>query len=339
MADKPLLKVFPSNGQLEWVPGRAPAQQECTLRNTDGTKAVCFKVRTTNVGRYRVNPSQGIILANQSVTIGITLVAGGGDLAARKDRFLIQTAWSVDGNPMTKEAVAEFWKSPPPKENLSQYRLDAAVLQQVGHPRIEEGTPPVHDNEHASVARHAVETAERSMLLSSSPDLDGLVVDESHFAADTNSTVELERKLEPEPEVEQSNPSAEQVASLAKLVGTDTWKVWAGRKEGGDGFQLSDLGGALTNLRHTWQRKWREGTDVPPPNGKPCPICDDLEPTKDIQGKCWQTLFCGCTGNHPLMCFMYPFSNKLFLRECVLCLGWCICMCSVYVLRARLDVI
>lgn len=84
----------------------------------------------------------------------------------------------------------------------------------------------------------------------------------------------------------------EVVDAAASQVGTDTWKTWAGRKDGHDEFQFSDLfSGVSAHTRHAWRR--RRGDERRP--GKACPICAEDNPEPDAQGKRWLRPFCGCT--------------------------------------------
>ena len=89
-----------------------------------------------------------------------------------------------------------------------------------------------------------------------------------------------------------SSAARPRAAAVARLAGTDTWKTWAGRTDGADGFQLSDLwGGAQAHVRHA-VRAQRGDTRS---EGKTCPICDEDDPEPDAEGKRWLRLFCGCT--------------------------------------------
>ena len=169
MAEKPSLEVLPSAG-LEWVAGSAVVHQQCTLRNTDATHTVCFRVKTsrTNVSRYHVWPTRGIIRAYQTATVGITLVAGGAPAATGpwRDGFLIQAVWA-DGNLTTEEQVAAVWNPPPSKDRLSHYKFNSCVALQEdgGRQHIEEGTPPVCETSHDS--RLADEKSQQSRQSSS----------------------------------------------------------------------------------------------------------------------------------------------------------------------------
>ena len=45
-------------------------------------------------------------------------------------------------------------------------------------------------------------------------------------------------------------------AAIAEHAGTDTWKTWAGRREGDDGFQVADLfNGVAAGWRHMVRRR------------------------------------------------------------------------------------
>eukprot|EP01043_Picozoa_sp_COSAG02_P048834 COSAG02_NODE_4842_length_4916_cov_2.448204_2_plen_835_part_00 len=301
--------------------------RQLTLRNIDGSRDVCFKIKTTNVGRYVVNPSVGVIPAGQHSTVDIALVRPGLRQTATKDRFLIQAAWS-DGS-MSADALATFWKTAPPKGMLFQYKIVSVVLSApatvesdtsravapIVAPLIEEGTPP--------------DAPAVGVGIATGLNIGALVVNDDYFGVTVQPKAtpvaeadapggappaKPERRepepagLEPEPEPqpepqpqpklepadELTGSSAARAAALAQMAGTDTWKTWAGRKDGGDGFQLSDLGAAVANFRYNWRQKSEE-QDTPPPNGQPCPICDEQEPDADAKGKRWQTLFCGCT--------------------------------------------
>lgn len=168
MAAKPSLEVFPSAG-LKWVPGSGVVHQQCTLKNTDATHAVCFRVKTsrTNVSRYHVWPTRGIIRAYQTATVGVTLVAGGAPAATPwRDGFLIQAVWA-DGNLTTEEQIAAVWDPPPSKDRVSHYKFNSsvAVLQEDdGRQHVEEGTPPVCETSHDS--RIADKTSQQSRQLS-----------------------------------------------------------------------------------------------------------------------------------------------------------------------------
>eukprot|EP00038_Savillea_parva_P014721 m.11907 g.11907 ORF g.11907 m.11907 type:complete len:443 (+) comp2889_c0_seq1:394-1722(+) len=81
-------------------------------------------------------------------------------------------------------------------------------------------------------------------------------------------------------------------AAIAEHAGTDTWKTWAGRREGDDGLQVADLfNGVAAGWRHMVRR--RKG-DVRR-SGKTCPVCEDESPEPDAAGKRWLRLYCGCT--------------------------------------------
>ena len=101
--------------------------RELTLRNTDGSRDVCFKIKTTNVGRYSVNPSVGVVPAGQHSTVEIALVRPGLRQTATKDRFQVQAAW-LDGSSMSADGLAAFWKVAPPKDTLFQHKLSSVVL-------------------------------------------------------------------------------------------------------------------------------------------------------------------------------------------------------------------
>ena len=103
---------------------------------------------------------------------------------------------------------------------------------------------------------------------------------------------------EPEPEAEppehdaRAEARAARAAAAAAQAGTDTWKTWARRREGSDGFQFSDLlWGTTAQISHRWRR--RRGDERR--EGKACPICDETSPPPDAEGKRWLRLFCGCT--------------------------------------------
>jgi Zn finger protein HypA/HybF involved in hydrogenase expression len=88
------------------------------------------------------------------------------------------------------------------------------------------------------------------------------------------------------------NSARPRAVAVAKLAGTDTWKTWAGRKDGSDNFQLSDLWfGAQAHARHALRSQLSDTRA----DGKTCPICDEDDPEPDAEGKRWLRLFCGCT--------------------------------------------
>jgi hypothetical protein len=95
----------------------------------------------------------------------------------------------------------------------------------------------------------------------------------------------------PEPEPERRALSKATAETTSRVVGTDSWKAWSGRKEGGDGFAFSDLlWGPAKMASHKWRRG--HGDDR---NGKECPVCFDDDPELDAEGKRWLRLYCGCT--------------------------------------------
>ena len=101
--------------------------------------------------------------------------------------------------------------------------------------------------------------------------------------------------MEPEPEPDASSAATPPVVVTPMLVAaasTNSWKLWAGRSEGGDGFQVSDL---FVGTAHAWgnyRRSWKGDRRSP---GKECPVCFDDDPLPDAAGKRWMRLYCGCT--------------------------------------------
>ena len=69
---------------------------------------------------------------------------------------------------------------------------------------------------------------------------------------------------------------------LGKMAGSRTWKSWAARSSGPDGYRMGDL---MSGMKHQF-RKWGRGSSLP----DCCPICFD-EPAIDD----WHTLWCGCS--------------------------------------------
>lgn len=103
------------------------------------------------------------------------------------------------------------------------------------------------------------------------------------------------RRCSGAPEQSEPEPAAQPIVVTPLLVAAssnDTWKAWAGRKEGGDGFRLSDLfvgtAHAVSNYRRSWKGDHRAA-------GKECPVCFDEDPPPDRSGKRWMRLYCGCT--------------------------------------------
>ncbi len=97
---------------------------------------------------------------------------------------------------------------------------------------------------------------------------------------------------EPELEPEAIPPRVVVTPLLVAAASTNSWKTWAGRKDGGDGFQMSDL---FVGTAHAWgnyRRSWKGDRRRP---GKECPVCFDDDPPPDGTGKRWMRLYCGCT--------------------------------------------
>ena len=93
-------------------------------------------------------------------------------------------------------------------------------------------------------------------------------------------------------ELTRSNSARPRAAAVAQLAGTDTWKTWAGRRDGADNFQFSDLwSGIRAHTRHALRSQLGDTRS----QGKTCPICDEDDPEPDAEGKRWLRLFCGCT--------------------------------------------
>ena len=338
----PIQRALPTllltSRSLRRVPAGTTSERqvrELTLRNTDGSRDVCFKIKTTNVGRYSVNPSVGVVPAGQHSTVEIALVRPGLRQTATKDRFQVQAAW-LDGSSMSADGLAAFWKVAPPKDTLFQHKLSSVVLSAEAEREtsraaapivapIEEGTPPappgagtgielnigalVVNDDYFGVAAQPTAAPVTEAEAPSAPAAKPEQREPEPAAAQAEPepagmepepepepelVLETEPEPEPAPDDELTKSSGARAAALAQMAGTETWKTWAGRKGGGDGFQLSDLGAAVANFRYSWRQQPGE-QDTPPPNGQPCPICDEQEPDADAKGKRWQTLFCGCT--------------------------------------------
>ena len=75
------------------------------LKNT-ATTAVAFKVKTTAPKNYLVKPSAGVIAANGSTDVKITLNKQTSDPSANNDRFLVQAVSSESGKELGKEEWA-----------------------------------------------------------------------------------------------------------------------------------------------------------------------------------------------------------------------------------------
>ena len=72
------------------------------LKNTSGA-SVAFKVKTTAPKNYLVKPSAGVIGANGTAEVKITLNKQTSDPSANNDRFLVQAVKSESGKELTKE--------------------------------------------------------------------------------------------------------------------------------------------------------------------------------------------------------------------------------------------
>ena len=102
-----------------------------------------------------------------------------------------------------------------------------------------------------------------------------------------------ETEPEPQPEVvEESTPPVVVTPLLVAAVSNDSWKAWAGRREGGDGFQVTDL---FVGTAHAWSNYRRSRKGDSRSAGKECPVCFADDPPPDSAGKRWMRLYCGCT--------------------------------------------
>mmetsp|Transcript_33158 Transcript_33158/g.84702 ORF Transcript_33158/g.84702 Transcript_33158/m.84702 type:complete len:502 (-) Transcript_33158:231-1736(-) len=80
--------------------------------------------------------------------------------------------------------------------------------------------------------------------------------------------------------------------ATARLAAVDTWKSWARRKDGPDGFQWTDIfSGIRAQASHGLRQ--RHNDDRTP--GKTCPTCYEERPEPNAVGKRWHRLYCGCT--------------------------------------------
>lgn len=115
------------------------------------------------------------------------------------------------------------------------------------------------------------------------------------FSPQSSSRASLQERMNDEdesPTLTRTNSARPRATAVAQLAGTDTWKTWAGRKDGSDGFQLSDLWlGVQAHARHALRSQLGDTRT----EGKTCPICDEDDPEPDAEGKRWLRLFCGCT--------------------------------------------
>ena len=103
------------------------------------------------------------------------------------------------------------------------------------------------------------------------------------------------RMPEPEPEPEpETEPGILTVIhrDLVAKASTNSWKSWAGRKEGGDGFMVSDLFSGAAQSFGNYRRHMKSDERS---EGKDCPVCMDDSPEPDATGKRWMRLYCGCT--------------------------------------------
>ena len=92
-------------------------------------------------------------------------------------------------------------------------------------------------------------------------------------------------------------PDAVQSAAAqatGRLIADNSWKSWARRPDGPEGFQWSDL---MPGLGAQWSYARRRRLKDTRAKGKPCPVCfeDDPEPDEANGGRRWQRLYCGCT--------------------------------------------
>ena len=99
-------------------------------------------------------------------------------------------------------------------------------------------------------------------------------------------------EAEPEPEDQQPAPPVVVTPLLVAAASTNSWKAWAGRKEGGDGFQLTDLFVGTAHAWSSYRRSWKGDRRSA---GKECPVCFADDPPPDSAGKRWMRLYCGCT--------------------------------------------
>ena len=70
-------------------------------------------------------------------------------------------------------------------------------------------------------------------------------------------------------------------AAVAASVGASTWRSWAGRRDGGDGYEFGDLlFGAKLAVCYHWRNRARSSAR---PSARPCPVCFDApEVSEDV---------------------------------------------------------
>eukprot|EP01048_Picozoa_sp_COSAG05_P016149 COSAG05_NODE_2043_length_3647_cov_2.893461_4_plen_527_part_00 len=100
-------------------------------------------------------------------------------------------------------------------------------------------------------------------------------------------------EAEPPDQPSAGAPAPAQASELhVKTASDNSWKAWAGRREGGEGFIFSDLYHGVAKSLSNIPRQWKGDSRS---RNKPCPVCFDEEPPLDALGKRWMRLYCGCT--------------------------------------------
>ena len=112
------------------------------------------------------------------------------------------------------------------------------------------------------------------------------------FSGTSESEALLPREPQPRPSAAPASVPAVVSRAHVAAASRDSWKAWAGRSQGREGFVPSDLFHGMARSLENFRRKRK--ADVRS-RAQPCPVCLDEEPPLDATGKRWMRLYCGCT--------------------------------------------
>jgi len=118
-----LLKLEPDDS-LHFLKGANTGSQPTRILKLNNASAGCvaFKVKTTAPKSYLVRPSSGTVKPGDNMEVQIILQPGQQDGSTSSHRFLVQAVVAADGEPVSREAWAEF-----PKDKVQEARLNVVV--------------------------------------------------------------------------------------------------------------------------------------------------------------------------------------------------------------------
>lgn len=89
---------------------------------------IAFQIKTTTPDKFRVRPSSGTLIPNESTTVSVVLQKGHKIQPMNRDKFLVMAISLPDISTTTPDDIATIWKNVTANStDVEQHRLKCAL--------------------------------------------------------------------------------------------------------------------------------------------------------------------------------------------------------------------